>query len=271
MRSSRRSFGHLGFIILVIALVVSLPFLHKRYARASTPTGLLAAKAVASPAVTSDNQAFPAEDQRFISTIYAAIKVANANIRANRARIKQLYGQWQTGKKLSSADQQWLLSIAEHYQLIQINFNRQRSWSALLDRVATVPASLALAQAIEESEWGRSRFAREGNNLYGVWCYTPGCGIVPEDRPKGAIYEVGRYPSIQASVDDYMHILNTMPFYAHLRALRTSMQRQDKNVSGYQLAMGLNDYSTERYVYVLHLQDLIRQYKLVRFDFETQP
>ena len=70
----------------------------------------------------------------------------------------------------------------------------------LILRVDVIPVSLALAQAANESAWGTSRFALEGNNVFGQWCYKKGCGIVPAERRSGATHEVKSFTSVERSV-----------------------------------------------------------------------
>ncbi|MDP0596589.1 MAG: glucosaminidase domain-containing protein, partial [SAR86 cluster bacterium] len=46
----------------------------------------------------------------------------------------------------------------------------------LLKVIDILPPSLVLAQAANESNWGRSRFAKDFNNYFGIWCFSEGCG-----------------------------------------------------------------------------------------------
>ena len=152
--------------------------------------------------------------------------------------------------------------------LNSFNLNNNVSWHNLLTRVDIIPTSLTLAQAANESAWGQSRFARQGNNYFGIICHRPGCGIVPKRRIPGARFEVTRYPSTQHSVANYLHTLNTNPSYKFLRSLR-KQQRQDKSpISSITLARGLFPYSELGHAYVIAIQSLIRYKKLQKFDNE---
>ena len=71
-----------------------------------------------------------------------------------------------------------------------------------------------------ESGWGESRFAQQGNNLFGEWCFTKGCGIVPSQRKEGATHEVRRFDSVDDALASYMHNLNTGHAYKALRVAR---------------------------------------------------
>ena len=117
---------------------------------------------------------------------------------------------------------------------------------------------LALVQAATESGWGRSRFALEGNNLFGHWCYEPGCGLVPARRNQGAAHEVAAFDSISESVSRYLHNLNTHAAYAPLRAIRARLRQQDEPPTAMALADGLVLYSERRDEYVDEIKSVIR-------------
>jgi Bax protein len=134
----------------------------------------------------------------------------------------------------------------------------------LLQRVDVVPVSLVLAQAAKESAWGRSRFAREGNNLFGEWCFTAGCGMVPRRRESGKTHEVETFPSVRAAVASYIHNLNSHPSYRMLRSIRASLREAGKPLNGLALARGLEAYSAQGSDYVASVRDIIRKNRLGR-------
>ena len=121
-----------------------------------------------------------------------------------------------------------------------------------------MPEWLALMQAANESAWGTSRFAREGNNFFGQWCFRKGCGIVPSRRAKGATHEVAAFKSPAESVRAYMHNLNTGKAYRYLRKIRTGLRRQGKPLTAEVLAAGLDHYSERGHAYVEDLRRMIR-------------
>jgi Bax protein len=121
-----------------------------------------------------------------------------------------------------------------------------------------------LAQAANESAWGTSRFAQLGNNLFGEWTYTPGAGIIPEDRPPGASYEVRKFPSLYESIRSYMNNLNRNEAYLKLRETRESLRKEGKLVTGTSLAYGLSKYSQRGDEYISEIQVMIRQNQLAR-------
>lgn len=176
-------------------------------------------------------------------------------ILAKRKHLFALYYSWLGGTKLTRDQRRWLIALAKDYKLSQVD--SKQDWQRLLMRVDIIPVSLALAQAEKETASGTTRFAREGLNLYGMWCHRPGCGIVPLQRPKGASYEVTKYPTVTASVAAYMHNLNTNRHYKVFRELRAQQRRLTGKLDGFMLASTLLSYSSLREVYLRDIQTII--------------
>jgi len=130
--------------------------------------------------------------------------------------------------------------------------------SELLRRVDIIPVALLLAQAANESAWGGSRFALEGNALFGQWTWMPDAGITPRQRKKGARHQVRAYADLRGSVRAYLHNLNTGHAYEDLRALREAMRREGRAPDALALAGTLLRYSERREAYVAEVQALIR-------------
>ena len=126
--------------------------------------------------------------------------------------------------------------------------------------------SLALAQSANESAWGTSRFALKANNLFGQWCFSKGCGIVPLSRPVGAKFEMAKFTNPEQSVVAYMHNLNTNRAYINFRKMRKNMRGMNVPLSGAVLAEGLISYSQRRGAYIKELQAMIRVNKLSQYD-----
>ncbi len=169
-------------------------------------------------------------------------------------------------EKLSFFGKRKALNLAERYEIEDFTFEDSESWNLLVRRIDIVPPSLALAQAAKESAWGTSRFAREGNNFYGHWCFEEGCGIVPAERNDGAVHEVAGFDSAQESVEKYMHNLNYHPAYKELRSIREGLRKQDQPITGLKVAEGLDSYSERGEVYIDELSSLIRYNNLDQYD-----
>lgn len=140
----------------------------------------------------------------------------------------------------------------------------------LLERVDVVPASLVVAQAANESAWGTSRFAREANNFFGIWCFYEGCGIKPSQRREDMAHEVAAFPTVEEGVRYYMRTINTHRAYEELREMRAASRRHNQSFAGEQLAVGLVNYSERGTDYVKEIQSMIRQNRLHRFSRADQ-
>jgi Bax protein len=136
--------------------------------------------------------------------------------------------------------------------------------ATLKRRVDIVPASLVLAQAAVESGWGTSRFARHGNNLFGMRTYDPDApGIVPE---KASGFKVMQFDSLGHGVAAYMHNLNTHDAYSKLRHVRAAIRESGKSATGMSLTELLTGYSEIPERYGRMLRTVIRAEKLSHFD-----
>jgi Bax protein len=174
-------------------------------------------------------------------------------IREENARIAELRGKL-IAAHAAHETPDWVTDLARSYKVKWSG----KEWDALLARVDTVPMLLVLAQAANESSWGRSRFAQEGNNLFGMWCYRPGCGMIPARREVGKTHEVAAYSTINASVRAYLHTINTVTAYVPLRKMRAGMRAKGRRLDAVRLAGGLLRYSERGQDYVDEVRAMIR-------------
>jgi Bax protein len=168
-------------------------------------------------------------------------------------------------EELSKRDKEQLTNLAKRYR-VTTEMNYAELIDALLIKVDAVPAALILAQGANESGWGTSRFARTGYNFFGIWCFSKGCGMTPKDRNDGAVHEVQKFESTQASVNKYVLTLNSHPAYAKLRDVRAKQRRDDEALLGHELAVGLEKYSERGEEYVEEIQSMITFNKLEEFN-----
>ncbi|MGB0749496.1 MAG: glucosaminidase domain-containing protein, partial [Magnetospiraceae bacterium] len=119
-----------------------------------------------------------ARKHMFFKTVLPLVLSVNEDLAEQRARLWVLHAAIAIGQPLSAADQRWFAHMSELYETQPGDLN------ALFQKVDQIPVSLALVQAAEESGWGRSRFAREGNALFGQWTYGSG-GMTPKHRKAG--------------------------------------------------------------------------------------
>ena len=129
--------------------------------------------------------------------------------------------------------------------------------------------SLVLAQAANESGWGTSRFARQANNYFGMWCYQAGCGLKPRQRDQGQSHEVKHFKHVQDSVISYLHNLNTNRAYQPLRDLRQTTRDLGAPLRGVLLAEGLHAYSSRGEAYIKDIQTMIIANDLEQLTFEV--
>lgn len=196
----------------------------------------------------------------FLKVALPLVLKTNETLLERRARILRLRRLQAHGIALPRNDRRWLDLMAKRYHLKRLDFE------ALSRRVDIVPPSLALAQAIEESGWGTSRFAREGNALFGQWTFGGEKGMRPLGRRSGALHSVRSFDDLTAAVHAYAHNLNTHPAYRRFRQRRAERRHQGASLDGFDLAGTLVGYSERREAYVEALRRLIRRNGLGQFD-----
>jgi Bax protein len=204
--------------------------------------------------------------KQFVAFMLSKAAIANSLILQQRQELLNLYHQHNDKQPLSRYDRHWLISLSQEYQTSDVNFNHAAAWQALIERIDIVPNSLVVAQAINESGWGTSRFAKNGNNYFGEWCFSKGCGLVPSQRNNGANFEVRSFPDALSSVESYMLNLNSNHLYRVFRAQRLLLRTTDKPVFGLSLTNALQMYSTKRTQYVNIISDIIENNHLAAYD-----
>jgi len=196
----------------------------------------------------------------FVSVTLPLILEANDKILQERHTLKHLLKLRSTGQSWSAEQIAWIGAIAERYK------GSVKDLDELLTRVDIIPVSLALAQSIEESGWGTSRFARVGNALYGQRVWSEGKGIVPHERAEGEAYEVRAFGELGNSVASYALNLNRHEAYAGFREGRARLRAAGLRPNGFTLAASLTSYSERGEEYIQTLRMLMRVNDLDQFD-----
>lgn len=196
----------------------------------------------------------------FIKTALPLILHANEIIRFERARITALRDKAAEGMELDEAETAWLERVADEYGLEKPSFAR------LLRRVDVIPPSLALAQAAEESGWGTSRFAHEGNAIFGQRTWRRHSGIVPEQRGEGETFKVRVFEQLIDGVRSYTRNLNGHFAYDEFRRAREAQRNRGARPDGYALAAALSKYSERGDNYIETIRTIIRVNGLRAFD-----
>jgi len=203
----------------------------------------------------------------FFRTMLPLVLEANGKVTHDRTRLLKLRERVKEDLSLKGDDLEWLRQLAEKYELEDWQgIDEPSEFDRLVRRVDAVPVSLALVQAAVESAYGRSRFAREGNALFGQW--TWGKGMEPADQRSGkGDYRVAAFKSPLASVEAYLLNLNTHPAYQDFRMRRATLRAQGEEVlKGLDLVGGLSAYSEKGEAYLNVLSEAIRVNGLGRFN-----
>jgi len=220
----------------------------------------------------ADEVSVQAKKRIFFRTLAPLVLRANELILADRTRLAGLAKAVAAGRDLDSGDRRWLGEIAARYRVIGDAGKLPDAdglgavCDELLVRVDAVPLSLVLAQGAEESGWGTSRFAAEGNALFGQWTWG-GDGIKPQgQRAELGDHRIAAFETPLKSVMAYLLNLNSHPAYAALRARRTELRRGGGRVTGRELAKTLTSYSERGQAYVESLHALMTANRLDAAD-----
>ena len=196
--------------------------------------------------------------QTFFRTLLPLILKVNEEILTDRVKLELLQSTLLAGQEINDVQRKWLYNLSKSYDVTPGNITE------LLNRVDAVSPALALAQAAQESGWGRSRFAIKGNALFGQRTWDKGFGMVPKRR--SGKYEVKSFPSLIDSVRSYARNLNIHPAYRDFRLLRADMRVKNLVLNPYHLVGTLQAYSEHRDVYVQTIRKILRADRLEELE-----
>lgn len=210
----------------------------------------------------SQYQSVTDKKQAFFNYIKPEVEIQNQKILEQRSFILAFKERFRSQSKVPSKmvddiELGRFKVIAKEYD-VDVPLLNDAVFDALLQKVDVIPTELVLVQAANESAWGTSRFARQGFNFFGMWCYRKGCGFVPLRRSADMNHEVAKYNSLQEGVAKYLNTLNRHYAYADLRYIRSVLRETQQPITGEALAEGLLHYSERGQAYVEELQSMIR-------------
>ena len=191
----------------------------------------------------------------FIQIVLPLIIQENNNIKRDRKTLFNIINK----SNNTNSEKQWLDKKYKQYGV------KSKDLSTLKMRMDEIPVSLAIAQAAKETGWGTSRFAQEGNALFGQWTWSRE-GLKPKDAEKGKDHKVMKFNILQASVRAYQRNLNTHSTYKDFRKARAELRDSNKSLDSIELSKYLNKYAETGNQYVEVLQKIIQQNKLQDFD-----
>jgi len=191
----------------------------------------------------------------FIQIVLPLIVKENNNIRIDRKTLFRVINK----SNNSVSEKQWLEKKYKQYGV------KLGDLSSLKIRMDEIPVSLAIAQAAKETGWGTSRFAQEGNALFGQWTWS-GEGLKPKDADADKGHKIMKFNVLQASVRAYQRNLNTHRTYREFRKARAELRDLNKPLDSMELSKYLNKYAETGNQYVEVLQKIIKQNNLKDFD-----
>ena len=191
----------------------------------------------------------------FIQIVLPLILKENNNIRLDRKRLFTIINK----SNNTDLEKKWLEKKFKQYGV------PAKDISLLKIRMDEIPVSLAIAQAAKETGWGTSRFAQEGNALFGQWTWS-GEGLKPKEAEKGADHKVMKFNILQASVRAYHRNLNTHSSYKDFRKARANLRDEGKPLDSMELSKYLDKYAETGEHYIEVLQKIILQNDLKDFD-----
>jgi len=191
----------------------------------------------------------------FIQIILPLIIKENNYIRLDRKKLFSILNK----NKNSKNEKRWLELKFKQYGVIK------KDVSTLKIRMDEIPVSMAIAQAAKETGWGTSRFAQEGNALFGQWTWS-GEGIKPAGADDDSTHKVMKFKILQASVKAYQRNLNTHSSYKEFRGARAELRDNKKELDSMFLSNYLDRYAETGKKYVKILQQIIKQNQLTDFD-----
>ena len=191
----------------------------------------------------------------FIQIVLPLIIKENSNIRIDRKNLFKIINK----SNNTNLEKQWLEKKYKQYGVVLGDL------LSLKIRMDEIPVSLAIAQAAKETGWGTSRFAQEGNALFGQWTWS-GEGLKPKEAKEGEGHKVMKFNVLQASVRAYQRNLNTHSTYRDFRRARAELRDLGKPLDSLELSKYLNKYAETGNQYVEVLQKIIKQNKLKDFD-----
>jgi Bax protein len=259
-------------LLVIFGLLIAILFTHKVLTNDGSNSLLPRAQAKAQSKLHklpdfADILDVKEKKETFFATLYPIIQEENTHVLKVRDTLLRLNDV--PVEQLDEEQKQWLIEISSYYRLENESISRD-TFDELLVRVDYIPPSLALTQAAIESGWGSSRFSKKGNNLFGQWCFSKGCGMVPSSRDSGKSHEVATFSTVNQAVRAYIRNLNTNAAYVSLRAKRAQLRQRGEPITGVTLAQTLTKYSEEGAHYVRKVTKFINQNKLQRFTTQFE-
>jgi Bax protein len=192
--------------------------------------------------------------ETFLQILLPLVVAENTRIKQDRVYLFKILKENQNEK-----NKKWIKKKYKEYRVSNSNINE------LIEKIDIIPTSIALAQAAKESGWGTSRFALEGNAIFGQWTWN-GVGMAPLDKDENENHKILKFPLLRASVKAYITNLNTHAGYKSFRKKRSELRTDNKKLSGLDLIHELENYAQTGKEYTKVLEQIIKQNDLDEFE-----
>ncbi len=205
----------------------------------------------------------PERKTQFLEMLRPLIEEKNTKLLQSRERLLKIKEEWESKQRITGVHKRNLARLREKFHVTYETYPEdERAIEILLLRVDAIPPAMVMAQAAVESGWGTSRFAEEAHNLFGHWCYQPGCGLVPSRRAANARHEVKKFNNVEESLTAYFNNINTHNAYRPWRQLRAQLRHDATQFTGNTMVAELGKYSSRGSAYIHELRTVIRSNKL---------
>jgi Bax protein len=260
-----------GLIITITVIIATTSFIvavQKHQAEPEDPEAIISLEDLHIAPLESSKKPVPKfasytdikqKKRAFFAYLLPEIRRQNSIVEKEREMVFSLLKVHSDNQQLSQHEFEIFELLKQKYKLnILKNVAIEDTLAQLIIRVDTIPEQLILVQAANESGWGTSRFAVQGYNFFGLWCFKPGCGFVPRQRNDDAKHEVARFSDLSHSVMTYIRNLNRLYAYQGLRQIRLQLRKDNKPVTAEALSNGLMSYSERGQDYIDELQGMLR-------------
>lgn len=200
------------------------------------------------------------QKQVFFDILAPMIEKEKKQVLKDRKFVKDYFKSGLFGIKHDGIGLIKLMRIKQYYKVKNIYDIEE-----YLNRIDIIPTSIILAQAALESGWGKSRFVRKANNIFGQWTYS-GKGLIPKNRDKDAKHRIKIFKSLSEAIKAYLRNINTHYAYEKLRIKRAALRDQVDKIDGLDLYMEYIYYSQIREEYTKRLKKMILQNDLLKYD-----
>ena len=206
--------------------------------------------------------------KEFVKTVLPIIINENQNILMIRSFVNELKGKLETFRTLNNNEIRKLNDIAKKYNIKYQNKHKLDLVDEILSNVDVIPNSIVLAQAAIESGWGKSRFAKEYNALFGEYTYDDSEGVIPLERENGDTHLIKAFSSYSNSVESYFDNINSHYAYEDFRDIRNIMRKRN-NFSNVNLLVNKLSTYAEDENYIKTIRQVIKTNNFGIFDQKT--